>query len=326
MNAEINSLGSNNNRSVSLDNEVPQNSRPPLLPVPVSNYINYLNQTSQHGTFVAVLVKFVEYIDFAVQRVFYAVKHLLFAQQTLSTYENLKNSQLNIYFDTFNKEDNGVLFTNAKWGVLNNDLNWSVSEFSQPCFFETIIAASNFDAIQDNSFIYLENALKKGNKHIIAIPLLINNELGAALHINFNKRLVSFVDSRGNVSYDRETEEWIDKRKEQAVDWLNRVEKDQKYHGNEEEYRKKSPLGRWLVYSPIDNTRESNIGLSSITQQTLYDSWSRVPRMIQLAYLVAKEGKDYPQIDEMSFAERERQTKARRKEMIATLNNTVGKV
>jgi hypothetical protein len=286
------------------------------------SYINCLNQTPKHSKFVAVLLKFaVEYVACAAQFVFYAVKDVLFKNRiTLFTYERLNANHLNIYFKKFNQEDNGAIFTNPIYGILEDvGDDWSASGSRGKCHFDFIIEKmieENFPEIDKTKNFDLSSEMLKRNKQILAIPLNINQRHWTVLHFNFKTKEVSFVDSKGEGSWDKKTEQKIRDRANQAASWIGK-----KYQilgttpldilttGKTFE----TNLTSWMIIRPEDNT-------SRIHKRLQYDKWNCGHQIIQMTYLVAKENKSYQEIESLPFEEIERQINARRKDVITTVN------
>jgi hypothetical protein len=289
------------NKALPLDDSSSAKGSRPLANAP--SYIHILNQTPKHSKFVAVLLKFaVEYVVFAAQSVFYAVKDIFFKNRSsLFTFERLKTSHLNIYFKKFNQEDNGAIFTNPFWGILDGfDADWSAGN---TCHFDFIIEKmieDNFPEVDKKEFFDLSSELLKRNKSILAIPIYIRNtHHWTVLHINFKTETVSFADSKGEASWNKKTHQKINERIDQAVTWLRNKDT----HSNAYSNLKKAPICTSQIYERIQ-----------------YDTWNSFYHIIQMTYLVAKENKGYQEIESLPFAEIERQITARRNDVLTTVN------
>lgn len=295
----------------------------PLANAP--SYINCLNQTTKHSKFVAVLLKFaVEYVVCAAQFVFYAVKDVFFRNRlTLFTYERLNANHLNIYFKKFNQEDNGAIFTNPIYGILEDfGDDWSV-EGDKKCHFDFIIEKmieENFPEVDKTKFFDLSSEMLKRNKHVLAIPINLNQKHWTVLHFNFKTKEVSFLDSKGAGSWDKKTEEKIIDRTNQAASWIGK-----KYQILEFSQQEALTTGK-LFESNLTSWMVNHHNTSIINKRLQYDKWNCGHHIIQMTYLVAKENVDYHQIEALPFEEIERQINARRKDVITTVNKELSQL
>lgn len=303
----------------------PKGSKPLSLNIP--SYVKYLDQTPKHSKYVAVFLKCaVEYVACVAQFVFYAVTDFFnekcFGNRryTLFTYERLNADHLQAYFNKFNDnhEDNGAVFTNPIYGILEGfGDNWAevINTKAGPrCHFDHIMN----ELMNDHKYlneanlplaqarVNLSAMLAKNQKNILAMPININQKHWTVLHFNFQKHEISFVDSKGHVTYDKETRRLIRVRLYQATEWA-----------------KKTYGGPW---APTANFCDDESSLSEVTQRLQYDKWNCGHQMIQLTYLVAKEKMSYADISVLPFEKIEQLIKARRADVIATVNEAMSNV
>lgn len=321
----VNTDISNPSPSISLSHSSSSSSSTISSPLPPNfpSYINCLNETPRRSFTVAILNKATEYVVCLAQFVYYTVKDIIFKNRvTLFTYERLTADHLNIYFQKFNLENNGAVFTDAIFGILENGDDWSKPGNKGKCHFDVMVdklLKDNFPDIDVNN-CNRGNELRKRHKHILAIPINIGQRHWTVLHIDLNHQTISFLDSKGNnVWYSSTTKKLIKARMCQAQKWLNDIVKKWNFNNSDVLLKAQYPLGGpWIL-------KTSGNGDSFVNERKQYDFWNCGHFIIQMTYIAGRRecGAYNPSKADpldIPFAEMERQIQARRKDVLATVN------
>lgn len=263
---------------------------------PPSLFEEYLNQAPTHCTFTAILIKFiVDPLVALIECLFSCV----FCKGDIGKTEQLRWDHLESAIAHFNREDNQALFFNPNFSMLDRGgPNWNepdptnkenphVSLFSR---LTRNAAEEHFNGIDLSQRNVLRTQLTKKNKHLLAMVLNVQGAHWTTIHFNFKDKTIAYLDSFGKDWGKPESKELIKRRLEQALVWIKQLD------GEE-----------WRLLQPEPPYA------SVLKERHQYDSWQCGIFTLHLTYLVAKKGMSYTQIDEIPFADMQRQLDARRK-------------
>lgn len=263
--------------------------------LPPSQFEDYLNQAPTHCTFTAVLIKFiVDPLVALIECIFSCVC----CKGDIGQTEQLRWDHLESAIAHFNREDNQAFILNPFFSMLDRGgPNWNepdptnkespVSVFSR---LTKSLSEEHFNRKDLSARGVLRAELVKKDKHVLAMILNVQDKHWTTIHLNFTDKKIAYVDSYGKDWGNQASKELIKRRLEQALVWIKQLD------GEE-----------WSLMQPHPPQ-------ASVLKEThQYDSWQCGIFTLHLTYLVAKRGMSYAQIDQISFADMQRQVDARRR-------------